>query len=191
MTLSRDAAQHYLAQGSTFQSLRLAADALSEAPDDPVLLAVAAESAWLVSLYAEALGYTDRWLATAREHGDIERRPPRSAGGSACTDEMRRPTPSSSSGALLEELIGRLPPGERRARAMATMAQSLMLQDQTAEAIVWADRAIEEGERVGARSVVVQARSSGAVPSCTSTAPTTPSCGRRSRRPRRRASGCS
>ena len=45
VTLSRDAAQHYLAQGSTFQSLRLAADALSEAPDDPVLLAVAAESA--------------------------------------------------------------------------------------------------------------------------------------------------
>ena len=41
---------------------------------------------------------------------------------------------------------------------MATMAQSLMLQDQTEEAIVWADRAIEEGERVGARSVVVQAR---------------------------------
>ena len=38
------------------------------------------------------------------------------------------------------------------------MAQSLMLQDQTEEAIVWADRAIEEGERVGARSVVVQAR---------------------------------
>jgi DNA-binding CsgD family transcriptional regulator len=41
---------------------------------------------------------------------------------------------------------------------MATMAQSLMLQDQTAEAITWADRAIEEGERVGSRSVVAQAR---------------------------------
>jgi DNA-binding CsgD family transcriptional regulator len=158
VTLSRDAAQHYLAQGSTFQSLRLAADALSEAPDDPELLAVAAESAWLVSLYAEALGYTDRWLATAREHGDIEEEAAALRWRLRLHHEMRRPDAIIVERALLEELIGRLPSCERRARAMASMAQSLMLQDQTAEAIVWADRAIEEGERVGARSVVVQAR---------------------------------
>ena len=91
VTLSRDAAQHYLAQGSTFQSLRLAADALSEAPDDPVLLAVAAESAWLVSLYAEALGYTDRWLATAREHGDIEEEAAALRWRLRLHHEMRRP----------------------------------------------------------------------------------------------------
>ena len=113
--LSRDAAQHYLAQGSTFQSLRLAADALSEAPDDPVLLAVAAESAWLVSLFAEALGYTDRWLAVARERGDIEEEAGALRWRLRLHHEMHRPDAITVERALLEELIGRLPPGERRA----------------------------------------------------------------------------
>ena len=168
------------------------ADALSEAPDDPVLLAVAAESAWLVSLYAEALGYTDRWLAMAREHGDIEEEAGALRWRLRLHHEMRRPDAiiverAPAGGADRPPAAGRAPgAGDGDHGPVADAAGP----DRRGHRL---GRPGHRGGRAGrARSRSSCRRgSSGAARSCTSTARTTASCERRSRRPRRRASGCS
>ena len=65
--IARRGAPRYLEKGSTFQALRLAADALGEAPNDPELLAVATEAAWRLDFIGEALGTAQRWERVAVE----------------------------------------------------------------------------------------------------------------------------
>ena len=57
-------------RGSTFQALRLAAEGLAEAPNDPELLAVATEAAWRLDFVAEALDTAVRWAKVAVEPVD-------------------------------------------------------------------------------------------------------------------------
>ena len=186
VALAREGAQQYLAQGSTFQSLRLAGDALSESPDDPALLAVAAESAWLVSLYDEALAYTDRWWQVAREYGDLEEEAAVAALAAAAAPRHgpargRRRRAGRAGGADRPAAARR-----GRARAMAAMAQSYMLQDHSEAAVVWADRAIVEADAVGAERVVVQAGiERGSALAQVERSGADPSSAPRSRRPRR------
>ncbi len=156
--LAREGARHYLSQGSTFQALRLAGDALSEAPDDCTLLAVATEAAWLVSLYDEALGHNDRWCAAARGSSDLEQEAAALRWRLRLLHDLGNPDAVTDERTRLETLIGLLPAGARRARAMAAMAQSHMLRDEGDDAIRWADRAIAEAEHFGDASVVAQAR---------------------------------
>jgi DNA-binding CsgD family transcriptional regulator len=158
VALAREGAQQYLAQGSTFQALRLAGDALSESPDDPALLAVAAESAWLVSLYDEALAYTDRWWQVARGSADLEEEAAVLRWRLRLHHDMGHGEVVADERSRLQDVIDQLPPGEARARAMAAMAQSYMLQAQSDGAVGWADRAIVEAEAAGAERVAVQAR---------------------------------
>ncbi|HEY8094132.1 MAG TPA: LuxR C-terminal-related transcriptional regulator [Acidimicrobiales bacterium] len=157
VALAREGARQYLAQGSTFQALRLAGDALSESPDDPALLAVATESAWLVSLYDEALAYADRWWQVARETADLEEEAAVLRWRLRLHHDMGRGETVADERSRLQELIDELPPGEVRAGAMAAMAQSYMLQDSCDAAVEWADRAIVEATAVGAERVTVQA----------------------------------
>ena len=54
-------------------------------------------------------------------------------------------------------MVDELPAGEERARALACIAQTYMLQDRSEEAVTWAERAAEEADRAGARDVRAQA----------------------------------
>ena len=60
----------YLQQGFTFAALRLAAEGLGEAPNDPELLAVATEAAWRLDFQDEALDAATRWARVAVEVAD-------------------------------------------------------------------------------------------------------------------------
>jgi DNA-binding CsgD family transcriptional regulator len=155
---ARDGARQYLDSGSTFQALRLADDALSEAPEDPALLSVATQAAWLVSLYGEALGYAERWYAAGLRTGSVEEQAAALRWRLRLHHELERPEAVDVERHRLESLIDLLPAGESRARAMAGIAQSYMLQDSTDDAVAWADRAIAEAEPVGAKPVIAQAK---------------------------------
>jgi DNA-binding CsgD family transcriptional regulator len=158
VAFARDGARQYLENGSTFQALRLADEALSEAPDDPVLLSVATRSAWLISLDGEAFGYAERWSRAGERAGDVEEQ----AGALSWTlrlhHELDRPEAVAVERARLELLIDQMESGESRARAMAGIAQSYMLQDRTDDAVAWADKAIVEAQLAGAKAVVAQAK---------------------------------
>ncbi len=104
--IARKGAPMYLAKGHTFQALRLAADALGEAPNDPELLAVATEAAWRLNFLDEALGTAVRWERiaveppdriesmrfVARLHGELS-----DAGAAATARRPSSATPSRSS----------------------------------------------------------------------------------------------
>jgi DNA-binding CsgD family transcriptional regulator len=158
VALARQGAQLHLASGSTFQALRLADDALSEAPDDPELLAIATQAAWLVSLQDEALGYAERWYATGLAAHDLDQQAGALRWSLRLHHELCQDEAVDDEQARLTALIDELTPGESRARAMAGIAQSYMLQDRTDESVLWADRAIAEADAVGAKAVIAQAR---------------------------------
>ena len=68
---------HYRTCGSSFQVLRLAVEALAEAPDDHFLLEAAARAAWLLGTLDEAITHAERWYRLAEEqHGEGARRLP-------------------------------------------------------------------------------------------------------------------
>jgi DNA-binding CsgD family transcriptional regulator len=158
VALARDGAQQYLASGSTFPALRLADDALSEAPDDPALLSIATQAAWLVSLHDEALGYAERWYAAGLRSEDLDEQAGALRWSLRLHRELGQDEAVAVERARLELLIDQLTAGEAKARAMAGIAQSYMLEDRVEEAVAWADRAIAEAQAVGAKAVVAQAR---------------------------------
>jgi predicted ATPase len=158
VALARDGAQQYLATGSTFPALRLADSALSEAPDDPALLAIATQAAWLVSLFDEALGYADRWYAAGVRAEDLDAEADALRWRVRLHRELGQDEGVAIGRARLEQLVERLGRGEARARAMAGIAQSYMLEERTEEAVAWADRAIADAQAIGAKAVVAQAR---------------------------------
>ncbi|MGH9247026.1 MAG: ATP-binding protein [Acidimicrobiales bacterium] len=138
---ARLGAHEYLNLGSTFQALQLAELGLSEVDDDLDLLSVAARSAWLAGLVAEAVEHAERWLRLARESDSV------SDEAAALSLRMRlayeqsdRATVADTTDALID-IIDQLPTDEERARAMATVAQSYMLRDLTDPTIEWADKA--------------------------------------------------
>jgi DNA-binding CsgD family transcriptional regulator len=147
---------HYLALGSSHQALRLASEALAEAPDDTELLAAAARAAWLLGLYDEALAHVQHWHdvvrgAPAADRAAAARMLGRVFHELGRTDEMWECV------AELKALVDELPAGEDRALTMAWLAQLTMLHFRTVEAIEWADRAIVEADAVGAKAVRAQA----------------------------------
>jgi DNA-binding CsgD family transcriptional regulator len=154
--LARDGVGRYLAGGSSHQALRLAVDALAEAPDDVVLLAAASRAAWLLGLYDEAVIHAEQWHAVVRtapaaERAAAARMLARVYHELARTDDMWRVV------AELEALVDELEPGQDRALVMAWLAQLTMLNYRSRDAIEWADRAIAEADAVGAKGVRAQA----------------------------------
>jgi DNA-binding CsgD family transcriptional regulator len=135
----------YLAIGSPYQALQLAEMALDERPDDVELLAGAARAAWLAGLLDDAADHGRRWrsvAATDEERAEALRLLIRLAW------EVGRPDEMSDLTEQIREVVERLPTCAARAYAMTAIAQSFMLRDIVDEAVVWADRAIAEGERL-------------------------------------------
>ena len=156
VALARDGVGHYLAGGSSHQALRLAVDALAEAPDDVVLLAAASRAAWLLGVYDEAVIHAEQWHAVVRtapapERAAAARMLARVYHELARADDMWRVV------AELEALVEELEPGQDRALVMAWLAQLTMLNYRPKDAIEWADRAIAEADAVGAKGVRAQA----------------------------------
>jgi DNA-binding CsgD family transcriptional regulator/tetratricopeptide (TPR) repeat protein len=138
---ARAGARESLRLGSTYQARHLAEIGLTEAEDDPDLLAVAAEASWLTGLLDDAAAYGDRWLRLAREHDDVSQE---AAALGVRIRIAREAGALADMAALTDELVGaidRLPDDEQRARAMAAVAQSYMLRDQVEATYEWADKA--------------------------------------------------
>ena len=156
---ARVGAVHELRQhGSSHLALRLAVDALAEAPDDPVLLEVATEAAWLLGLNDEALGYAQRLQAVSLGRAG--------ALGPLATatrwivrlqaDRADRAGLGVALATLVALLDEPLEPVDR-ASTEGAIAQSYMLQGERDRAVAWADRAIVTARAAGADEVRVQA----------------------------------
>jgi DNA-binding NarL/FixJ family response regulator len=150
VTIAREGAPAYLARGATFQALRLAADGLAEAPDDPLLLGVASEAAWRLDFDDEAIATSGRWAAVAettsdrieaeRLHGRLHHEQGEHAGRLGAVKRLT----------AIADQLGDDPSNARdRAHAAAAIAQLLMLNGESAGAIEWADRAIADGVAAG------------------------------------------
>ena len=152
--IAREGARRYLDRGASFQALRLAVDALAEAPDDPELLAVATDAAWRLEYGQEALTYAQRWEQHAST--DLERveamrftaRLHHEAGSMLPRDAVL---------ARLEAMADALPNGMARGRAAGAVAQIYMLSHRLEPARAWADRALAEARRTGDQWLEAQA----------------------------------
>ena len=154
--LARDGVSHYLDIGATHQALFLAAAALAEAPDDVDLLTGATRAAWLSGAHDEAWGHAERLLALTEDQGN-DRRAIAVRLAARVAHERNDLEPMWHLLGEMERLVDALSPGEERAATMAAVAQIDMLHDRVVEAIDWAERAIREADRVGAKAVRVQA----------------------------------
>ena len=139
---ARQGARESLDRGSTYKALQLAEAGLSEADDDLVLRSVATRAAWMTGLLDEAVEHGDRWLALARQAGDV------TAEADALSHRLRVAYDIGDLAgmeALTDQLIASvddIPTPAERARAMANVAQSFMLRDLRDPTIEWADRAL-------------------------------------------------
>jgi DNA-binding CsgD family transcriptional regulator len=151
--IARRGAARYLEKGLTFSALRLAAEGLSEAPNDAELLAVATEAAWRLDFTTEALETARRWAKVAVE--PIDR--------IAALRFVARlhhelgDEPSSLAGvAELESMWSTLDDQQLRGVAAWSIAQVHMISARAEEAIAWADRALADARAVG--DTVTEAR---------------------------------
>ncbi|MEY2570821.1 MAG: hypothetical protein QOE63_1171, partial [Acidimicrobiaceae bacterium] len=155
---ARAGAQQSLHEGATYQALQLAELGLTESCNDTHLLSLAAHAAWLAGLVDDAVGHANKWLSIARAQGDTE------LVASALRRLIRlRWETGDVEGmvATTDELIGlldQLPDTKTKGNAIAAIAQSFMLRDLVPEAIEWADRGVEFGERTDDECVVVWSR---------------------------------
>ncbi|MEZ5270912.1 MAG: LuxR C-terminal-related transcriptional regulator [Ilumatobacteraceae bacterium] len=153
-SIAREGARRYLDRGASFQALRLAVEALAEAPDDPELLAVATDAAWRLEFGQEALTYAQRWERSAVT--DLDR-----------VESMRfiarvhheqlEPAERDAVLARMEALADSLPTGMARGRAAGAVAQLHMLAYRVEQAVAWADRALDEARRNGDQWLEAQA----------------------------------
>ena len=190
--LARQGSASYLAGGSSHQALRLAADALGEAPDDTELLAVAGRAAWLLGLYDEALAHVQQWHRVVRS-GSPGERAAAARMLARVLHETDRVDDMWSAVAELERLVDELPPGEDRALTMAWLAQLHMVRmrsrrcrDVGGPGHRRSRRRRRQGRR--AQALVERARPWASSPAATPRPATR--CARPSPRPRRWATGC-
>jgi DNA-binding CsgD family transcriptional regulator len=155
--LARQGAVAALAEGRSFSALRLADQALAEAPTDMGLLAIATEAAWLLGLVDEARSYATELRSIAHDDGDLEQSAVAVRWISRIHFEAGEKELENQALERLVELVGMMSPTEERARATAHIAQIHMLHDRDEEAVAWADRAIEEADAIGAKLVAARA----------------------------------
>jgi hypothetical protein len=152
--IAREGARRYLDRGASFQALRLASEALAEAPNDPELLAVATDAAWRLEFGREALAYAQQWNANAVT--DLER--VESLRFIArLHHELLDADQRDFTVALLEALADTLPQGLARGRCIGAVAQLHMLARRSAAAVDWADRALADARRNGDQWLEAQA----------------------------------
>jgi DNA-binding CsgD family transcriptional regulator len=161
--IAREGARRYLDRGASFQALRLASDALAEAPNDPELLAVATDAAWRLEYGTEALAYAEQWRASAVT--DLERI--ESLRFTArLHHELIHEDQRDAVLARLEALFEELPAGMARGRCAGAIAQLHMLAGRNDDAVQWADCALEEARRNGDQWLEAQATVERASASC-------------------------
>jgi DNA-binding CsgD family transcriptional regulator len=151
--IARRGAARYLARGFTFSALRLAAEGLSEAPNDSELLAVATEAAWRLDFGAEALDTAIRWAKVAVEPLD---RIAALRFTARLHQELDEEDASRARLAELHELWSSLDDPQLRGVAAWSLAQVHMISHRSADAIEWADRALEDARAIG--DTVTEAR---------------------------------
>ncbi len=142
--IAREGVRRYLARGASFQALRLASDALAEAPDDPELLGVATDAAWRLQFGTEALGFARRWLEVANT--DIDRVEARRF-ASRVLHELGELEQRDAALADLIEFAEALPDGLAKGRAIGAVAQIHMISGHGPIAIEWAERALAFANR--------------------------------------------
>ena len=151
--IARRGAARYLEKGLTFSALRLAAEGLSEAPNDSELLAVATEAAWRLDFGAEALETGIRWAKVAVEPLD---RIAALRFTARLLQELDDEVASQARLAELADLWATLDDRQLRGVAAWSLAQVHMISHRPATAIEWADRALEDARAVG--DTVTEAR---------------------------------
>jgi len=153
-SIAREGARRYLDRGASFQALRLASEALSEAPNDPELLAVATDAAWRLEYGPEALAYAQQWNTHAIT--DLER--VESLRFIArMHHELLDADQRDFTVALMEAMADSLPQGLARGRCVGAVAQLQMLAGRSAAAVEWADRALADARRGGDQWLEAQA----------------------------------
>jgi tetratricopeptide (TPR) repeat protein len=150
---ARTGAWSYLQQGSTAEALRLAETGLSEADHDPDLLAAASKAAWMIGLLPLAIEHGRRWHAQAAAGGDP------AAEAAALVHlarlywearDFQRQWQTVWAALRVAEPLGE---SEPLARAYSLAAEAHMLNEQHAEAVRWADKALAMAEAVGCPAV--------------------------------------
>jgi DNA-binding CsgD family transcriptional regulator len=144
--IARRGAARYLEKGLTFSALRLAAEGLAEAPNDPELLAVATDAAWRLDFTAEALATAQRWAKVAVEPVD---RIDALRFVARLYHELDDESASLERVGELEALWSSL--DDRRLRGVAawSLAQLHMIGSRATEAIAWANEALVDARAVG------------------------------------------
>jgi DNA-binding CsgD family transcriptional regulator len=158
VAIAREGAVAYLQHGSSFQALRLADEALAEAPDDAVLLNVATEAAWRVGLVDEAAGYAGRWSAVAEAAGDASGQVDAARMVARLAHERGDLATRDAAVERLVALADRFGETRPAARAAGALAQLHMLASEVDETLAWAARAEGLAEQIGAHDIAVQAR---------------------------------
>lgn len=151
--IARRGATGYLDKGLTFSALRLAAEGLSEAPNDPELLAVATEAAWRLDFGTEALATGTRWAKVAVEVPD---RIAALRFVARINRELNDDAASMQYIAELEALWASLDDRRLRGDAAWSIAQVHMISGRATDAVMWADRALDDAREVG--DVLTEAR---------------------------------
>ena len=154
--LAREGVAHYLDIGATHQALRIAITGLTEAPDDLDLLAAATRAAWLIGAHDEAWDHAARLLELTAGQAD-RRRAAALRLAARVAHERNDHAPMWELVDEMQRLVDGLPAGEERAATMAAIAQIDMLNNKSVDGIEWAERAIGEAEKVGAKAVRTQA----------------------------------
>jgi DNA-binding CsgD family transcriptional regulator len=143
--IARRGAAGYLDKGLTFSALRLAAEGLAEAPNDPELLAVATEAAWRLDFLAEALATGLRWVKVAVEPGE---RIDALRFVARLHHELDEESAALARTGELESLWSTL--DDRRLRGVAawSLAQLHMIGGRSTDAIAWAEQALVDARAV-------------------------------------------
>jgi DNA-binding NarL/FixJ family response regulator/type II secretory pathway predicted ATPase ExeA len=144
--IARRGAARYLEKGLTFAALRLADEGLSEAPNDPELLAVATEAAWRLDFVDEALTTGLRWVKVAVEPAErID-----ALRFVARLHHERSDEPAALARIADLELL-RATLDDRRLRGVAawSLAQLHMIAGRDVDATAWADEALLDARAVG------------------------------------------
>ena len=144
--IARRGAARYLEKGLTFSALRLAAEGLAEAPNDPELLAVATEAAWRLDFLAEALTTGVRWAKVAVEPLD---RINALRFVARLHHELDDESASLARVGELEALWSSLDDPRLRGVAAWSLAQLHMIGGRDVDAVAWADQALVDARSVG------------------------------------------
>jgi DNA-binding CsgD family transcriptional regulator len=152
--IARKGAARYLQKGLTFSALRLAAEGLGEAPNDPELLAVATEAAWRLDFGAEALDTATRWQRVAVEVAD---RIEATRFVARLHHELDDDAASLEALRQLEQLAASLDDVQQRGTAAAAIAQVHMISGRDEIAVEWAERALADARAAGDSSIEARA----------------------------------